>query len=71
MARPGIGDPSLVLLIPISETKSASRSAHSVQRNRRAQSSFDHFLGPGQNRSRNGQAESLGGFQIDNHLDLH
>jgi hypothetical protein len=52
-------------------TKSESRSPHSVQRNSRAQSSFDHFLGPGQNRLRNGQPESLGGFQIDNHLDLH
>ena len=38
MARPGIGGPSLVLLIPISETKSASRAPHSVQRNSRAQS---------------------------------
>jgi hypothetical protein len=36
MARPGIGGPSLVLLIPISETKSASRCPHSVQRNSRA-----------------------------------
>src|SRR5438477_12682696 len=82
MARPGIGGPSLVLLIPISETKSASRSPHSVQRNSRADREpacrsllddlaclLDNLVGALEHRLRHREAKRLGGFKVDDQLE--
>src|SRR5215510_2865239 len=31
---------------------------------------FDHLVGPGEQHPRDGEAEHLGGFQVDNQLDF-